>query len=318
MSYNNNNMGLGNNNNYNNNNKMMYQQENQNENELTQLKKLIINYLNNKGWVVISIDQQQKRGPFTSIELFSLLYSQRNNLNYFIIVPLVQNFKITGNVMFITLASIIPNILNINNKSDLRMTGENQINRNNNMAYNTNNNNNFINNNQMNNNYVNNMNNTNLNKYGSNNLNDNSNLNMNTITNITKSNSQVIPADAITLVKPNKHEKSTLKVKNTNDNTNLILQNSETKKYNHEIEEDKKHEENNKDIIIKTNKFNEDGSIIEQKLPNPYLDTDIINNKKVLSMQIHSKYKSKFADYYRKKGNSSDSFNNSKIKNKIK
>ena len=97
----------------------------------------------------------------------------------------------------------------------------------------------------------------------------------------------------------------------------MIFQNSETKKYNHEIEEDKKHEENNKDIIIKTNKFNEDGSIIEQKLPNPYLDTDIINNKKVLSMQIHSKYKSKFADYYRKKGNSSDSFNNSKIK-KIK
>ena len=97
----------------------------------------------------------------------------------------------------------------------------------------------------------------------------------------------------------------------------MILQNSETKKYNHEIEEDKKHEENNKDIIIKTNKFNEDGSIIEQKLPNPYLDTDIINNKKVLSMQIHSKYKSKFADYYQKKGNSSDSFNNSKIK-KIK
>ena len=140
MSYNNNNMGLGNNNNYNNNNKMMYQQEYQNENELTQLKKLIINYLNNKGWVVISIDQQQKRGPFTSIELFSLLYSQRNNLNYFIIVPLVQNFKITGNVMFITLASIIPNILNRNNKSDLRMTGENQINQNNNMAYNTNNN----------------------------------------------------------------------------------------------------------------------------------------------------------------------------------
>ena len=50
----------------------------------------------------------------------------------------------------------------------------------------------------------------------------------------------------------------------------MILRNSETKKYNHEIEEDKKHEENNKDIIIKTNKFNEDGSIIEQKLPNPY------------------------------------------------
>ena len=76
----------------------------------------------------------------------------------------------------------------------------------------------------------------------------------------------------------------------------MILQNSETKKYNHEIEEDKKHEENNKDIIIKTNKFNEECSVIEEKLPNPYLETDL-GNKKLFSFKVNSKYKSKFADY---------------------
>ena len=98
----------------------------------------------------------------------------------------------------------------------------------------------------------------------------------------------------------------------------MIFQNSETKKYNHEIEEEKKkEEENNKDIIIKTNKFNEEASIIEQKLPNPYLDTDIMGNKKIYSMKVQSRYKSKFADYYEKKGNSYESLDNKKIK-KIK
>ena len=93
----------------------------------------------------------------------------------------------------------------------------------------------------------------------------------------------------------------------------MILQNSETKKYNHEIEEDKRQNENNKDIIIKTNKFNEECSVIEEKLPNPYLETDL-GNKKIFSFKVNSKYKSKFADYYDKKRNNSESFDKKNIK----
>ena len=111
----------------------------------------------------------------------------------------------------------------------------------------------------------------------------------------------------------NKQEKVFLKNKITNDNTNIIFQNSETKKYNHEIEEDKKLHENNKDIIIKTNKFNEECSVIEEKLPNPYLETDL-GNKKLFTIKFNSKYKSKFADYFGKKGNSSESYDKKKIK----
>ena len=114
-------------------------------------------------------------------------------------------------------------------------------------------------------------------------------------------------------MKVNKQEKAFLKNKITNDNTNMILQNSETKKYNHEIDEDKKQNENNKDIIIKTNKFNEECSVIEEKLPNPYLETDL-GNKKLFSFKVNSKYKSKFANYYEKKCNNSESFDKKKIK----
>ena len=115
------------------------------------------------------------------------------------------------------------------------------------------------------------------------------------------------------MVKGNKQEKSLLKNKITNDNTNLILQNSETKKYNHEIEEDKNKDKNNKDIIIKTNKFNEEYSIIEARLPNPYIETELIN-RKLFSFKLNSKYKSKFADYYGRKGNNTGSADNKKIK----
>ena len=116
------------------------------------------------------------------------------------------------------------------------------------------------------------------------------------------------------MVKVNKQEKAVLKNKITNDNTNLILQNSETKKYNQEIEEDKKQDENTRDIIIKTNKFNDECSVIEEKLPNPYLETDILGNKKYITCKVNSKYKSKFADYYSKKRNNSESIDKKKIK----
>ncbi len=89
-------------------------------------------------------------------------------------------------------------------------------------------------------------------------------------------------------MKGNRQEKVNIKNKTTNDNTNIILQNSETKKYNPELDEDKK----SKEIIIKTNnRFNDECSEIVAKLPDPYEITDIIGNKKLISYQLKAKYK---------------------------
>ena len=112
-------------------------------------------------------------------------------------------------------------------------------------------------------------------------------------------------------MKGNRQEKVNIKNKITNDNTNIILQNSETKKYNPELDEDKK----SKEIIIKTNnRFNDECSEIEAKLPDPY-QIDIIGNKKLISYQLNAKYKSKFADYFDKKGHTNISFDSKKIRN---
>ena len=197
MSYNNNNnIGIGNNNYSNNNNnnyinninnnKTVNQQEYQNKDEINILNRLIIMLMNQKGWILYSIESKQNMGLFNSLELFQILLKLKNNLNNFIIIPFSQNFKLPGNTMFLVLANIIPQILN-NNKKDIGMTGEKQYNQstNNNMMYNKNNNNNYIgNNNFVNNmNTNNNMNNNNINnnmiKYGSDNLNENSKLNLN-------------------------------------------------------------------------------------------------------------------------------------------
>ena len=111
-------------------------------------------------------------------------------------------------------------------------------------------------------------------------------------------------------MKGNRQEKVNIKNKITNDNTNIILQNSETKKYNPELDEDKK----SKEIIIKTNnRFNDECSEIVAKLPDPYEITDIIGNKKLISYQLKAKYKSKFADYFEKKN-----FNNKTSKYSLK
>ena len=111
-------------------------------------------------------------------------------------------------------------------------------------------------------------------------------------------------------MKGNRQEKVNIKNKTTNDNTNIILQNSESQKYNPELDEDKK----SKEIIIKTNnRFNDECSEIEAKLPDPY-NTDIIGNKKLISYQLKAKYKSKFADYFEKK-NFNGSVDNKIIRN---
>ena len=80
-----------------------------------------------------------------------------------------------------------------------------------------------------------------------------------------------------------------------------------------ELEDDKKINES-KEILLQTNKFNEDGSVIEAKLPNPYLNTECVGNKRFISLKLKSKYKSKFADYFKKKGNTKDESSDKNIK----
>ena len=94
------------------------------------------------------------------------------------------------------------------------------------------------------------------------------------------------------------------------------MQNSETKKYNQELDEDKKQEGIVKEIIIKTNnRFNDECSVIEAKLPDPYVNTEFFGNKKLISLKLNKRYKSKFADYFDKKGHTNISFDSKKIRN---
>jgi hypothetical protein len=50
-------------------------------------------------------------------------------------------------------------------------------------------------------------------------------------------------------------------------------------------------------ITIQSNNFHDKGSIIEVKLPNPYLDIDRPERNKTIEYRIKSKFKSAFADY---------------------
>ena len=52
-----------------------------------------------------------------------------------------------------------------------------------------------------------------------------------------------------------------------------------------------------KSIHIKTNRFSQDVSVIEEKLPNPYTITDYSKKPKIVEFNIKSKYKSLYADY---------------------
>ena len=83
------------------------------------------------------------------------------------------------------------------------------------------------------------------------------------------------------------------------------MHNLETKKFNQENYE--LDENLTKDIIIKSNKFNDYDSLIEVKLPNPYRMTEILGGQKFITFQIKSSYKSKFADYIKKNNKFSNS-----------
>ena len=54
---------------------------------------------------------------------------------------------------------------------------------------------------------------------------------------------------------------------------------------------------NHEEIIIRANKFNTCHTIIEVKLPNPYLDTECVKNKRYIDYNYKSKLKTKYADY---------------------
>ena len=99
-----------------------------------------------------------------------------------------------------------------------------------------------------------------------------------------------------------------LKMNLTNDFTTNIgqtyakVKNLKTREENNSNEN--KHNElikNHEEIIIKSTKYNTTNSIIEVRLPNPYLDTECVKHNKYIDYNINSKFKSKFADYINSK-----------------
>jgi hypothetical protein len=88
-----------------------------------------------------------------------------------------------------------------------------------------------------------------------------------------------------------------------------------SKKINSKIEEEK-NENNHEIIIIKSNNYhyNKAYSVIEAKLPNPYLDTELVRKKKYINYNFKSSFKSKYADYLKNKSENNEITNNHKIK----
>ena len=87
-------------------------------------------------------------------------------------------------------------------------------------------------------------------------------------------------------------------------NTNIEVNNPKNKNIKAEKEKEKNNENvkkiNNKEIIIRSNKLKTTDTIIEVKLPNPYLDTECLKNNKYIDYYIKSRFKSKYADYLHK------------------
>ena len=95
-----------------------------------------------------------------------------------------------------------------------------------------------------------------------------------------------------------------LKINLTNDLTTNVGQVKYLKTKEENDSNEIKHNEaikNHEEIIIRSNKYNTTNSIIEVKLPNPYLDTECVKHNKYIDYNINSKFKSKFADYINSK-----------------
>ena len=91
---------------------------------------------------------------------------------------------------------------------------------------------------------------------------------------------------------------------NDKTNSNIRLNNIKNKNSKTELEKNDKNKKdkiiNHEEIIIRSNKYKSSNSIIEVKLPNPYLDTECLKNNKYIDYNIKSKFKSKFANYLQK------------------
>ena len=133
------------------------------------------------------------------------------------------------------------------------------------------------------------------------------------ITNYNNIYRQIVHSDVpiITNIIPDKNKennqvKSLLKINLSNDktNSNIGLINIKNKNSKTDQEKNDKNENdkiiNHEEIIIKSNKYKTTNSIIEVRLPNPYLDTECLKNNKYIDYYIKSKFKSKYADYMHK------------------
>ena len=130
------------------------------------------------------------------------------------------------------------------------------------------------------------------------------------ITNYNKIYRQITRSDVpiiINLIPDKKKEniqvQSQIKNNLSNDKTNSNIGLNNIKNKNSKTEQEKKDKNkndkiiNHEEIILRSNKYKTTYSIIEVKLPNPYLDTECLKNNKYIDYNIRSKYKSKFADY---------------------
>ena len=105
----------------------------------------------------------------------------------------------------------------------------------------------------------------------------------------------------------------------TNDytNTNLgqtYLPNKIDEKNNNKDLKKEEITNNHEEIIIRSNKYRTSHTIIEVKLPNPYLDTECVKYKRYIDYNVKSKFKSKYADYINSKStlNSKNEIRNNK------
>ena len=116
----------------------------------------------------------------------------------------------------------------------------------------------------------------------------------------------------ITNIIPDKHKENNrvqaqLKINLSNDKTNsniglIDIKNKNSKNEQEKNDKDENYKINNhEEIIIKSNKLKTTDSIIEVRLPNPYLDTECLKNNKYIDYKIKSKFKSKFANYIQRK-----------------
>ena len=124
--------------------------------------------------------------------------------------------------------------------------------------------------------------------------------------------SQIIQRDIPIIINLNEKKlkiddkQTQIKNKLTNDNININLIKFSSKKKSSKFEEekneyDKKNEINQEEVIVRSRKFNTNYTIIEEKLPNPYLNTELVKKKKYINFNINSRFKTKYSDYLKKK-----------------